>query len=69
MEGKWGEMANAMTDDMLEEFAVIAPYDQLADKLKQRYAGLVTTLDFGFGVRTAEQQEALISIVQELKKA
>ena len=69
MEGKWGEMANAMTDDMLEEFAVIAPYDQLADKLKQRYAGLVTTLDFGFGVRTAEQQEALTSIVQELKKA
>jgi probable F420-dependent oxidoreductase len=69
MEGKWGEMANMMDDDMLEEFAVIAPYDQLAEKLKQRYAGLVTTLDFGFGVRTPEQQEALASIVQELKKA
>jgi len=69
MEGKWSEMANMMNDEMLEEFAVIAPYDQLADKLKQRYAGLVTTLDFGFGVRTPEQQEALASIVQELKKA
>jgi probable F420-dependent oxidoreductase len=69
MEGKWGDMANAMTDEMLEEFAVIGTYDQLADRLKQRYAGLVTTLDFGFGVRTPEQHEALAAIVQELKKA
>ena len=69
MEGKWSEMANMMTDDMLEEFAVIGTYDQLADKLKKRYAGLVTTLDFGFGVRSPEQHEALSAIVQELKKA
>jgi probable F420-dependent oxidoreductase len=69
MEGKWGEMANMMTDEMLEEMAVIGTYDQIADKLKQRYSGVVTTLDFGFGTRTPEQQEALSAIVQELKKA
>jgi hypothetical protein len=54
---------------MLEEMAVIGTYDEIADKLKARYAGVVTTLDFGFGVRTPEQQDALASIVQELKKA
>lgn len=69
MEGKWPEMAAMMTDEMLDEFAVIGTYDQLVPKLKQRYAGLVTTLDFGFGVRTPEQHEALAHIVQELKKA
>ena len=69
MEGKWGEMANMMTDDMLDEMAVIGTYDQIANKLKQRYAGVVTTLDFGFGTRTPEQQEALSAIVRELKKA
>jgi len=69
MEGKWGEMANMMTDEMLEEMAVIGTYDQIANKLKQRYAGVVTTLDFGFGTRTPEQQEAMSAIVQELKKA
>ena len=68
MEGKWGEMANMITDEMLDEMAVIGTYDQIADKLKQRYAGVVTTLDFGFGVRTPEQHEALSAIVQELKK-
>jgi len=69
MEGKWGEMANGITDEMLDEMAVIGTYDELADKLKARYSGLVTTLDFGFGVRTPEQQEALASIVHELKAA
>jgi len=69
MEGQWGEMANMITDDMLAEMAVIGTYDQLVDKLKQRYSGLVTTIDFGFGVRTSEQHEALSAIVQELKKA
>ena len=69
MEGNWGEMANMMTDEMLEEMAVIGTYDQIANKLKQRYAGVVTTLDFGFGTRTPEQQEAMSAIVQELKKA
>ena len=68
MEGKWGEMANGITDEMLDEMAIIGTYDQIADKLKQRYAGVVTTLDFGFGTRTPEQHEALAAIVQELKK-
>jgi probable F420-dependent oxidoreductase len=69
MEGKWGEMASMMNDEILAEMAVIGTYDQLAEKLKKRYAGLVTTLDFGFGVRTPEQHEALSAIVHELKKA
>jgi len=69
MEGKWGEMANGITDEMLDEMAVIGTYDQIAEKLKARYSGLVTTLDFGFGVRTPEQQDALSAIVHELKKA
>src|SRR5207247_11237094 len=31
MEGTWGELANAMTDELLEDIAVIAPSAQLAD--------------------------------------
>jgi probable F420-dependent oxidoreductase len=68
MEGKWQEMANGITDDMLEEFAIIGTYDQLVPKIKERYGGVVTTLDFGFGVRSPEDHERLAFIVQELKK-
>jgi alkanesulfonate monooxygenase SsuD/methylene tetrahydromethanopterin reductase-like flavin-dependent oxidoreductase (luciferase family) len=68
MEGKWQEMPKLITDDMLEEFAIVGTYDELVPKLKARYEGVVTTLDFGFGVRTPEDHERLAFIVQELKE-
>jgi probable F420-dependent oxidoreductase len=68
MEGNWPEMSKAITDDMLEEFAVIGTYDELVPKIRERYAGVVTTLDFGFGARSPEERERLDDIVQELKK-
>lgn len=67
MEGKWPEMANGITDEMLEQFAIIGTYDQLVPKIKERYAGVVTTLDFGFGVRSQEESERLAFIISELK--
>ena len=69
MEGKWAEMAAGITDEMLEQFAIIGTYDELVPKIKERYAGVVSTLDFGFGIRTPEDHERLAFIVQELKKA
>jgi probable F420-dependent oxidoreductase len=68
MEGKWPEMGPLITDEMLDEFAVIGTHDELVPKLKERYGDIVTTLDFGFGVRTPEDQERLNFMVQELKK-
>lgn len=32
-------MAELITDDMLEHFAVIAPWDEMADRLRDRYTG------------------------------
>lgn len=68
MEGKWQEMASGITDEMLEEFAIIGTYDQLVPKIRERFGGIVTTLDFGFGIRSPEDHERLAFIVQELKK-
>jgi probable F420-dependent oxidoreductase len=68
MEGKWHEMGALITDEMLEEFAIIGTYDQLLPKIRERYAGLVTTLDFGFGVRGPDDMDALAAIVAEVKK-
>jgi len=68
MEGKWPQMAEEITDEILDEFAVVGTYDELLPKIKERYFGLVSTLDFGFGLRSAEDQERLSWLVQELKK-
>ena len=42
--GDMGAMADTITDDMLEHFAVRAPWDELADRLVDRYGGLATRL-------------------------
>ncbi len=36
LQGKWQEMAGLITDEMLEEFAIIANYDELVTKVNQR---------------------------------
>ena len=35
--GKWGDMTEIITDEMLEEFAVFAPVEELAAAIKSRY--------------------------------
>jgi len=68
MEGRWTEMASEITDEMLDEFAVVGTYDEVVPKIKERYFGVVTTLDFGFAIQSAEQAERLRWMVQELRK-
>ncbi|MBZ0276449.1 MAG: TIGR03617 family F420-dependent LLM class oxidoreductase [Anaerolineae bacterium] len=40
-EGKWTEMWQEISDEMLHEIAVVAPPDELPHKLKERYDGLL----------------------------
>jgi hypothetical protein len=40
LEGKWMEMPKLITDEMLEEFAIVAVGDDLGPKLKERSQGI-----------------------------
>jgi probable F420-dependent oxidoreductase len=42
--GKWGEMPALVSDEMLAEFAVVCRPEELPEKLKERYAGLLDRL-------------------------
>jgi probable F420-dependent oxidoreductase len=68
MEGKWAEMANEITDEMIDEFAVVGTFDEIVPKIKERYSGAVNTLDFAYATATPEQAERLRWMVQALKK-
>ncbi len=46
--GKWAEMANEITDEMLQEYALVAVRDDLVDRLKAKYAGYLDRLSFYF---------------------
>ncbi len=42
--GKWAQMPEIISDDMLDEFATIAAQDELTQKLKKRYQGIADRL-------------------------
>jgi probable F420-dependent oxidoreductase len=42
--GRWGDMPELITDEMLDAFVVQAPYDQLAGALAERCGGVVDRL-------------------------
>lgn len=39
--GKWSEMPALVTDDILNEVAIVAPADEIPARIKQKYAGLL----------------------------
>ena len=45
---RWNEMHELISDEMLEQFAVIAPPDELPHKLRERYDGLLDRAGFYF---------------------
>lgn len=46
--GDWTGMANEITDEMLDAYAVTAPHDGIADRLKKKYDGLLDRLALYF---------------------
>ncbi len=47
-QGRWAEMGGLISDGMLDEFAVVAPPDQLARRVRERYEGLLDRVSYYF---------------------
>lgn len=46
-QGRWGEMAKEVSDDVVRLFAVVGRHDQIADEVARRLGGLVDSLHAG----------------------
>jgi len=44
--GDWGGMAKEITDEMLDTYAVVGTYDDIAEKVMKRYDGLLDRVGF-----------------------
>ena len=69
VEGKWQEMASRITDDMLDQFAVIGTHDEIVKKIKEKCAGLIDRVNFTIPTRSPEEEERLKHMIKELKAA
>ncbi len=65
-QGQWKEMGEAISDDVLNTFAVVAPPDQVAAGLLERYGDLVDRLSFY--APYAQDPEVWANIVAALKQ-
>lgn len=52
--GRWAEMWQEISDEMLEEFAVVAPEADLARKVKDRYTSLLDRIGYYFPFKPEE---------------
>ncbi len=68
-EGVWQEMARLITDEMLDEFAVIATYDSLAPQIRQRLGGLLTRIALPAASGSPGDREVYRAMVRELQSS
>ena len=57
---RWNEMWQLVSDEMLNEFAVAAPPDELPYKVRERYEGLLDRVGFYFPFQPDEADKAII---------
>ena len=65
---RWEEMPALVDDAMLDTYAVIGTYDEIAEKLRARYSGLATHLEFTMALATPGEVDAPRAILAELKR-
>lgn len=66
-EGKWDEMGNLISDEMLDAFTTVGTYDEIAGKIKARWGGISTRSGFALPEGQSGDDERLRDIVSELK--
>ena len=69
LEGKWEEMGRLVSDEMLDAFAVVGEYDEIADKLLARYRGLVDEVSLSVKTGGTAEESEVRRIIRRLQEA
>lgn len=65
--GDWGGMANLVTDEMLDVFAVTGSWSDIAAKLRRRYDGVLDRLGFYVPFRPGDRVDKWREVVQSFR--
>jgi len=66
--GDWAGMPAEITDEMLEELAVVGTYDEIAKKLAARYQGVLDRVVVGIGSSERQDSGRTREFVQEIRQ-
>ena len=67
LEGKWDEMGDLITDEILDAFAVVGEYDEIAPRILERYGGLVDEVSFTIATKGDSEQRRVRRIIRDLQ--
>jgi alkanesulfonate monooxygenase SsuD/methylene tetrahydromethanopterin reductase-like flavin-dependent oxidoreductase (luciferase family) len=64
---RWEEMPRFITDDILRTYVTVGTYDQIAARLLDRYADVVTHCEFSIPVNDAADKERLRALAKTIQ--
>ena len=65
LQGEWDTMGTLIDDEILEAFAVVAPIDTVASKIRDRCDGVIDRVLVGFPSSVPE--DTVIAVLEELR--
>ena len=64
---RWEELPEKISDDVLDQFAVIGTYDDIGDRLCARFGDVVTNIDFSIASNSAAEQTRLAALARQVQ--
>ncbi len=64
---RWEDMPALIDDATVDLYAVIGTYDQIVDRLRARYGGIATNIEFSIPVADDADRDRLAQLVSDLK--
>ena len=69
LKGEWSEMAESVSDEMLDAFSVSGQYDENASKFIQRYGGLLDEVNFGVHTSSTPEEAQIRKIIHQIQES
>lgn len=69
IDGEWSKMKYEISDDMLDKFAVMGTYDEIAKKILDSYGKFSDSVSFSMDIQSQKDEDILMQILQDLKSS
>lgn len=64
---RWEELPERISDEVLDQFAVIGTYDDIGEKLVARFGHVVTDVEFSIAVRDDQDRSRLTQLASDIQ--
>jgi probable F420-dependent oxidoreductase len=66
-EQRWEEMPGQISDEVMHTFAVVGTHDEIADKIVERYAGVLDQVGFSIAVESEQDAAKLKAMIRRIQ--